>query len=91
MVMDGGIPPAVQSKKQLLDNLELSFVSTIDGKPWHQSYNGRFGYVISNNMMTDDLPQYHTYSMQIGCKDNERVYAQEVDDIGLKRLFLINA
>jgi len=91
LVMDGGIPKTTQSKSQLFDNLELSFVSTIDAKPWHQSYNGRFGYVISNNLMTDDLPQYHTYSMQIGCKTDERTYAQEVDEIGLKQLFLIGA
>lgn len=87
LVMDGGLPRKVQSKMALQDNLEVSFVSGIDGKPWHEQYMGDLGYVISNNPMTNKSPQYYNYSMQLG--SSTALYAQEVDEVGLKQTILL--
>jgi hypothetical protein len=89
LVMDGGIPPEVQTRSQLVDNLELSFVSYLDNKPWQLSYNGGLGYVISNNPFTKNPPHYFNYSMQLGSLETDKVYAQEVDGIGLKATILL--
>ena len=89
--MDGGIPSDVIGSRQLLNNLEASFVNQIDNKPWHLSYNGTLGYVVANNPLTNKAPQYYNYSMQLGNLPGEEscVYAQEVDEIGLKRNILL--
>lgn len=79
IIVDGGIPRNIKNKSDLLNNWEISFVSHIDGKSWHHSYNGSLGYVISNNPITDKT-QHFDFSMQLGI-----AHAQEVDEIGLKR------
>lgn len=87
IVTDGGIPSTVKTRSDLFNNLELSFVSQIDDKPWHHSYNGGLGYVISNNPLTTKSPQYFNYSMQLG--NQTSIYAQEVDGMGLKQTILL--
>jgi hypothetical protein len=91
LITDGGIPYGTSSKGELFDNLELSFVSQYQDKPWHQSYNGGLGYVISNNPLTSRAPQYYSYSMQLGNLYSKEVavYAQEVDEVGLKQTILL--
>ena len=89
-VVDGGIPEKIIGRTELGDNLEVSFVSNIKNKPWHQSYNGRLGYVISNNPLTLGRPQYYNYSMQLGNQyEHGSIYAQEVWERGLKRTILL--
>ena len=87
VVTDGGIPNDIKGMYELMDNLEISFISQINNKPWHDSYNGGLGYVITNNPLTNKPPQYYNYSMQIG--NLNQVYAQEVDEIGLKNCILL--
>lgn len=87
LVMDGGLPRNVENRMVLQDNLEVSFISGVDGKPWHQWYTGGLGYVISNNPMTSKKPQYYNHSMQLGC--TSALYAQEVDEVGLKQTILL--
>lgn len=81
IIMDGGIPYGTKQASKLLDNLEISFVSQIKGAPWHSSYWGEWGYIISNNPLTNELPWYYAYSLQIG--SYSEIYAQEVDERGL--------
>ena len=89
LVVSGGITPKMKENKDLLDNLELSFVNNINEKPWHYSYNGRFGYVISNNLISNE-PQFFNYSAQIGIQYNEnKVFGQEVYENGLGDTFLL--
>lgn len=89
-IIDGGIPEKIIGRTELGDNLEVSFVSNIKNKPWHQSYNGRLGYVISNNPLTLEQPQYYNYSMQLGNQyEAGHIYAQEVWERGLKRTILL--
>jgi hypothetical protein len=91
LVMDGGIPNNIQSRNQLYDNLEASFVSKIDDLPWHELYNGCVGYVIANNPLTTGIPQYYSHSMRLGnfYNSSSKIYAQEADEIGLKQIILI--
>jgi len=90
IITGGGMTPKM-NKASLIDNLETSFVSNIDGIPWHNKYYGKYGYIISNNPLTLDEPKLYPFSMQMGNKyeDNFQVYAQEVTSLGLKKTILI--
>jgi len=91
IITSGGIPSKVKHIENLTNNLETSFVSSIDGKPWHKSYNGMLGYVISNNPLTMKDPELYDYSAQIGNIYNPQtnVYAQEIERDGLKKRILL--
>lgn len=87
IIVDGGLPNTAKQRIELFDNIELSFISYIEEKPWHQLYGGKFGYAISNNPITNQPPQYYTNSLQLG--HQKYVYAQEVDSKGLKQLICL--
>ena len=89
LIMDGGIPINIKTKNELLDNIEISFTTNINNKTWHQSYNGKFGYIISNNPITSSFPRFYNYSMQLGSEYGKTVYAQEVEEIGLKQTIIL--
>jgi hypothetical protein len=91
LVMDGGIPSTVKTINELHNNMEISFLSKIKDKPWHAAYNGGLGYVISNNPLTDQPPQYYSYSMQLGNTygPENKLYAQEINEVGLKQTILL--
>jgi hypothetical protein len=75
------------NREKLLDNLETSFVSLINGQIWHNLYGGGYGYIISNNPLTQQSPKFYNFSMQMGNIYNgseTKVYAQEIDQFGLK-------
>jgi len=86
LVMSGGITPDITSRTKMMDNLELSFVSYINDKPWQTYYGGVMGYIISNNPSTENKPKFFPYAAQIGTKYSEEqtVYGQEIDQFGLK-------
>jgi hypothetical protein len=91
VIVDGGIHNNIHTRADLMDNIEVSFTSNLDDKPWHEYYNGRIGYVISNNPLTSKHPKYYQHSMQLGNvpgPDNA-VYAVEVDDISLKKTIVL--
>lgn len=90
IITGGGLTPKIV-KKDLYDNLELTFVSYIQNESWHKLYGGNLGYVISNNPLTKKEPQFYNYSAQIGnFYDKEvQVYAQEADQFGLKKTILL--
>jgi hypothetical protein len=90
IIVSGGILPHF-TKQELLDNLEISFVSLIKDKPWHQSYNGKLGYVISNNPLTNQSPIFYNFSAQIGNSYQEevQVYGQEINKYGLQQTILL--
>lgn len=90
LVISGGITEQMKEMKDLHDNLELSFVNNINNKPWHTNYNGRFGYIISNNPLSIEEPKFFNYSAQIGIIYNKnKIYAQEVNEHGLGKTFLL--
>ena len=85
--MDGGIPPGTKSNNDLIDNMEVSFISQIKEKPWHTSYSGGLGYVISNNPLTNHFPSFIVIPCSLVMPIVQRgfVFAQEIDEIGLKK------
>jgi len=87
LVVDGGIPPGIKSNNDLIHNMEVCFISKINEKAWHYSYNGGLGYVISNNPTTNHFPEYYKHSMQLGNSYSAEVsvFAQEIDENGLKK------
>lgn len=92
IIVGGGIIPSITTQKLLEDNIEISFVSFINEKPWHQSYNGKLGYIISNNPLTSEDPVFYNYSAQIGNKyigESTKVFAQEIDKYGLQKTVLL--
>lgn len=84
IITSGGITPKMTSE-ELFDGVETSFVSKVNASPWHRWYGGAYGYVISNNPLTQEEPQYYNYSAQIGnlYSDKVQIYAQEVRENGL--------
>lgn len=89
IVTCGGVTPKM-NKDKLMDNLETSFVSKINDKPWHELYNGNYGYIISNNPLSENPPEFYNYSMRLGTpKESEIVFAQEADQFGMKETILL--
>ncbi len=90
IITSGGVTPQM-NKTSLNENIETSFISYINRKPWHLLYNGMYGYIVSNNPLTNEEPIFYKYSAQIGNKysENTNVFAQEVDKFGLKKTILI--
>lgn len=88
LVVNGGIMPSIKSIKELDDNLEISFVSKINNKPWQVYYQGWLGYIVSNNPITTNKPKFFPYASQIGTEysENSSVYAQEIDQFGLNNI-----
>jgi hypothetical protein len=90
IILGGGVLPKM-IKSDLLDNLEVSFVSKFNNESWHKSYGGSYGYIISNNPLTNKKPEFYNYSMQLGniFSPENNVYAQEADQYGLKETILL--
>lgn len=90
IITAGGVSPKM-NREYLLDDLETSFISKINGKNWHEIYGGMYGYIISNNPLTSKAPEFYKFSAQIGNKldDNTEVYCQEVNGLGLKSTILL--
>lgn len=88
VVTGGGVLPQM-ARGDLWSNLETSFVSNLDGRPWHDSYGGSVGYVISNNPLSDQKPKFHRFSLQMGTNYNPQatVYAVQVDYHGIGEIF----
>jgi len=87
LIISGGLTPNINNKKLLTDNIEVSFVSKINGKPWQVYYNGMLGYVISNNPL-GNKPMFYSNAAQIGIQYKHKcdVYAQEINKFGLKNI-----
>lgn len=88
LIVSGGLTPDIKTRAALNDNLEVSFVSYINDKPWQVYYGGWLGYVISNNPSTTKEPIFYPYAGQLGTKysKSQDVYAQEIEPYGLKNL-----
>ena len=90
IITSGGVTPEM-SLKDLIYNTETSFVSNIQDKPWHQSYGGGMGYIISNNPLTQTPPQFHNFSAQMGNSYSNKTitYMLEVGCNGVGRTFSV--
>jgi hypothetical protein len=88
IITNGGVLPTMQ-QKDLHHNFETSFISNIDGQPWHNKYGGSYGYIISNNPLTQETPQYYNFSLRIGNVYHQKslTYAVQVGQYGVERIF----
>jgi hypothetical protein len=88
IITGGGLTPEM-TPQDLQDNIETTFVSNINNKPWHQGYGGAYGYIVSNNPLTKAYPQFYNYSVQMGNSYQEKtpVYAIRAGRHGIGRVF----
>ena len=88
IITNGGVTPEMR-RSDLDNNLETSFVSNIKNEPWHRWYGGGYGYIISNNPLTQEPPKFHNFSMQIGniYDEKNKIYAVQVGQYGVERIF----
>lgn len=91
-IINGGITNKMKME-DVLDDTEVVFVKDMfPNKTWHRDYNGRFGYIISNEPVTLEPPKFYNYSAQIGnlpFESQTEVYGQEVDQFGLKDTIIL--
>lgn len=80
-VMDGGLTPDIKHLSQLRDNLEVSFV--VD---WHKTYNGKFGFIITNKPLTTVKPKYYNFSVQIGTLPECPTYGIVMEQLGVNQI-----
>jgi hypothetical protein len=67
-------------------NIESSFINY----NWHEDYNGKLGYIISNNPILESSPNFYRHSARIGnVHTSSEVYAQEIDKFGLKQTIVL--
>jgi hypothetical protein len=90
IIVDGGLTNNMLVK-EILDDYKVSFIQNHKNKSWHLSYNGLFGYVISNKPNLDTEPTFYNYSARLGTiyQEKTEIYAQEIEKYGLKRTFKI--
>jgi predicted phosphodiesterase len=91
LIISGGVDNKM-TKDQLTNNIEASFISQINQKSWHLQYGGGLGYVISNNPLTQQPPQFHNFSAQIGntYQSGYITYALEITSNGVGKVFPLN-
>jgi len=88
IVTSGGVTPNM-GRADLQDNLETSFVSKVKDAPWHRWYGGGYGYIVSNNPLTFEEPQFWNFSLQLGqiyCEKTQ-VYAVNAGSPAVDRIF----
>jgi len=90
IITNGGVTPKM-NREVLKNNIETSFVSYVNGVPWHKKYYGGYGYIVSNNPLTSSDPQFYNYSLQMGnmFSDECKSFAQEISPTGLKETILL--
>jgi hypothetical protein len=88
IITNGGLTSEMK-KSDLQNNLETSFVSNIDGQPWHHWYGGKYGYVISNHPLTQEPPRFYNFSLQMGntYHDKNLTYATQIGQYGVEYIF----
>ena len=89
LITCGGVLPYMNAEN-ISNNIEVSFVNYINGKPWHLKYGGRLDYVISNNPVSSKDPEFFNYSARIGSEygENVKIYGQVANGNGLQETIL---
>jgi hypothetical protein len=89
-IVHGGISPNINSWDKL-KTFESSFVSKIENKDWHHTYNGLFGYVISALPHIKENIQYYNFSCTIDnlAYKTNKLFIQEYNKFGLQDFYII--
>lgn len=64
-----------------------TFYPAKEGRIWHETYDGRFGYVVSGHFHQEDgKPKFYNYSCNLdsACFHTGKLTAQEFTDMGTK-------
>ncbi len=85
-VVHGGIPPESKDWSDIINNMEIAFVKNIKNKPWHESYDGRFGFIVSAHPTSDEIKIFD-FSASIDVQG--KVYAQEYSESGFETTILL--
>lgn len=91
IIVNGGIKKNM-TRKDIMNSMEVTFISKVDNRYWHLDYNGSLGYVISNNPIQTGDPTFYSHSLRMGTpyvSDNCKIIAQEVTKYGLKETFIL--
>lgn len=75
--------------KKVVDGMRVMVPAKSGGKLWHESYNGRFGYIASgHNSQKDGLPKFYNYSCNLdtACYHTGKLTAQIFSEKGREDL-----
>lgn len=93
IVINGSILPEYKKIENLNNNLEISFYKIDDeGKHWHDTYDGRFGFVVSNYpySLNNKIKIYnHSVSLNTRCNETNILAVQEITNKGLGQTFYL--
>lgn len=76
----GGIDPLVSTYERLYSEINVCATDLINEKTWHQYYDGRFGFVVSNNSL-NDKPGWYPASLSIGVTGKSTVINFDFDGV----------
>ncbi len=77
VIVHGGILPSHKDWKELQTDPESSFVTNFNEKPWQESYDGRFGYVISSHPVHEEVKFYNnSLSLDTLCHESDKLATQ---------------
>lgn len=89
-ILHGGITESMKSFEDL-NNLEVCFVNKIDNRLWHESYNGRFGDIISSNPNSKDGIKFFNHSISLDnlSYETDKLSIIEYDKFGQLKYYYI--
>lgn len=90
VVVHGGILPTHKTWQEIQTDPEAVFLNKIDGKPWQESYDGRFGYVISSHPTTKEVKFYNNcLSLDTECFESDKLATQVFGPNGAGETFYL--
>lgn len=84
LLVHGGVLPSHKTWNEVQNDLESAFITNLQetGKPWHDIYDGRFGYVISSH--PSEVKIYnHSMSLETEGFNTDKLAAQVYGPNGL--------
>lgn len=92
IVLHGGILKTHENWENVVNDLEISFISNIENNkiPWHHSYDGKFGYAISNHPNNKEIKKFNN-SMSLDCSlsSDGKIGIVEFSEKGIKNTWHI--
>lgn len=88
LIVHGGILPKHTTWSEINNDVEVAFISNLPQikKSWHNSYNGRFGYVLSSHPAAKDNEvekSKHSISLDTNAHESGKLAVQEFTEKGL--------
>lgn len=81
-VISGGLLENINKFDDLeRDFIKITFVKEIDNKPWHEGYNGKIGYIISE-LPVNKAVKLFNYSSSIGIENSSVIQEFTLNGMG---------